>query len=157
MLQRLEVQLRMWHATNVLWRFAALCVLNQAVMMIEPPICVCRCLLLEFPSTWVDIQPHNTCHHSDCCDELCDKLQEVYAICRAWWRVWWVTVWMLKVLDRMRKFGDQEVNYPTLLCVQDDPSNTSIANLLVCQLLCRVVQPGQQSVGVWGTKVVCAW
>jgi hypothetical protein len=27
---------------------------------------------------------------------------------------------MLKVLDRMQKFGDQEVNYPALLSVEDD-------------------------------------
>ena len=105
--------------------------------MIEPPILRGRCLLLEFFSTWVDIQTHNTCHHSNCCDELCDKLQEVYGICRAWWMVWWVTVWMLKVLDRMWKFGDQEFNYPALLCVQDNPGNTSIAILLVCLALHR--------------------
>ena len=54
---------------------------------------------------------------------------------------------MLKVLDRMWKFGDQEFSYPAFLCVQDNPSNTSIAILLVCQLLYTVVQAGQQSVG----------
>ena len=72
MLKRMEEQPRMSHETN-----------NEGVNCGNfPPLCFessssddsatylrCRCSLLEFPSTSADMKTHNTCHHSDCCDE----------------------------------------------------------------------------------------
>ena len=45
---------------------------------------------------------------------------------------------MLKVLDRMQKFGDQKVNYPALLPVQDDFNNGEVPPNRILYVLTNV-------------------